>query len=242
MHRHGNWDCVFTTPNIKKVRPEIRAASECAYKHKNLAIIGLRGSFVQSMHLAEDNGNPSDIYSQHRKRIPKWVWQCYSSTATGAFRDTGAGSAIWKNPNLLFMLGVVAVCLGVVISMGRPRLLGGEGRQAGEASGDLDREAAPASSPVPVATPGLRDGRVIAVAAEQPSKQWRLVAVITHVEPELSRVYVASGRRVVGMDIAGCRHGSYGWGCRVDDGIATQFSGPEPVVDGPASMPVIALA
>ncbi|MFQ1661747.1 zonular occludens toxin domain-containing protein, partial [Aeromonas veronii] len=41
MHRHHNWDFVFTTPNIKKVHAVIRAAAETAIRHTNMGLLGI---------------------------------------------------------------------------------------------------------------------------------------------------------------------------------------------------------
>ena len=91
MHRHGNWDFTFTTPNIKKVRPEIRACAEWAYKHRNLAFTGLfRGSFMEFQHSAEDNASPSDIFAIRRRKVPAYVFQLYDSTATGTAKPRSA--------------------------------------------------------------------------------------------------------------------------------------------------------
>jgi len=110
QHRHGNWDMTFCTINIKRVRPEIRASCETAYKHKNLAIHGAigRGKFRQYFHSAQDNGTPSQVFQSRERRIKSWVFKCYASTATGAVSDTRAGISIFANPRVL-LLGAVAV-------------------------------------------------------------------------------------------------------------------------------------
>lgn len=239
MHRHGNWDIVFTTPNIRKVRPEIRAAAECAYKHKNLAIIGFPGFFTQSMHLAEDNGNASDMYAIRRRKIPAWVYPCYSSTATGAVRDSKSGLSILANLKILVLLGVIAGAVALVVSKGVPRAIAG---------GDVPKPtAAPSPAPgapaggVAPASQGLRDAGGLSVG-NQPSKLWRIVQVSTGAKRDW--FYIASKRQVRPVLPDMCSYGATGWYCRVEDGIATMWTGPEPETEAPASqaiMPTIEL-
>lgn len=132
MHRHGNWDLAFTTPNIKKVIPEIRMTAEGAYKHRNLAFVGLSGRFLQCQHAAEDNGNPSDFYSKRMRRIPQWVFKCYESTATGQVRDSAAGLSMFKNPRVLLILGLLGVVGALILNRPIPKIAGGNGAQISE--------------------------------------------------------------------------------------------------------------
>lgn len=116
MHRHYGWDIVLTTPNIDKIRKDIRGCSEGAYKHKNQALIGFKGSYLEAFHLAEDSGkSASDFLSVRNRKIKKQVWSLYASTATGTHSDTIAGTPLWKNPRVLFFLvflAALAVFLG----------------------------------------------------------------------------------------------------------------------------------
>ena len=73
-HRHFNWDIVLTTPDIKLFHSKIRSVSETAYLHKNQAIIGLRGRYLEGMHLASKNGNASDFFVVRGRKIPKWIF------------------------------------------------------------------------------------------------------------------------------------------------------------------------
>ncbi|EHS33068.1 zonular occludens toxin domain-containing protein, partial [Pseudomonas aeruginosa] len=47
-HRHFNWDIVLTTPNISYIRDDIRMTCEMAYKHSNLAVIGIPGRYKEA--------------------------------------------------------------------------------------------------------------------------------------------------------------------------------------------------
>jgi zona occludens toxin len=123
MHRHWNWDIVLTTPNIAKIRDDIRGASEGAFKHKNLGLLGIGGRYIEGFHLAEDSGKyDKDFISvSGAKRIPKIVWGLYESTTTGVFSDTKAGLSILKNPRILFFLFVFLGALAFVFRDGYPK-------------------------------------------------------------------------------------------------------------------------
>lgn len=109
MHRHYNWDVVLTTPSIKLIRSDIRECAEMAYRHKNQAVIGIKGKYLEALHPADSNGGRSDfVGTPVTKRIKKHVWKLYDSTATGQHADTIAGRAFWKDPKLLLALGVAA--------------------------------------------------------------------------------------------------------------------------------------
>lgn len=226
MHRHGNWDFCFTTPSIKKVIPSIRGAAETAFKHKNLAILGMRGRFMQFMHTAEDNGNPSDTYGSRWRKIPGWVFKCYDSTATGAVSDTRAGWSIFANPRVLLLAGVLVAAVVYLIRSGPPSILGGASAQS--SSSAKGREA---DSAVPAGA--VRPGQVRRVVepAHAPSELWRVVQV--SVGPGLRMVYVQSGRIIRRLPGENCEWGRLGWLCRVEDGIATAWTGPEPISDEP---------
>ncbi len=105
MHRHYNWDFVLTAPSIKLIRQEIREIADGAYFHVNSSLIGFKGRFSQHYHMPSNNGAISDtITSLYFRKIPKWVFKLYGSTATGVFSDTSAGSSIFKNKKFLGLL------------------------------------------------------------------------------------------------------------------------------------------
>ncbi|MFT4048106.1 MAG: zonular occludens toxin domain-containing protein [Solimonas sp.] len=223
MHRHGNWDICFTTPKITKVRPEIRAAAEAAYKHKNLALLGIPGLFLQSMHLAEDNGNQGDMYSARFRRVKKWVFQCYASTATGAFTDSKVGTSLFKNPRLLFLGAAFA---GAVILISRhpaPTFAKAALGQDMAASGTAPKPDAGKAGPAPVDDQNLRRVASPAGVADPFSHVWRLVAVMDIDGEEM--IYVSSGRRTMRVPNGNCKKNLIGWSCRVPDGIATWDTG-----------------
>jgi zona occludens toxin len=108
QHRHRNWDFCLMTPNISLVNPMIRACAEGAFKHKNMAMIGLfKGSYLESFHASETAGkSKSDIYASKRKRVPSYVFDLYQSTITGLVSDTKAGASIFSDPKILLLLAV----------------------------------------------------------------------------------------------------------------------------------------
>lgn len=126
MHRHYGWDMVLTTPNIDRMRPDVRQCAEGAYKHKNQAIIGLRGFYLEAFHMADDSGkSASDFLTLRNRRIRPEVWKLYDSTATGTHSDTIAGLSILASPRVLVMLGVLTCSVLWFVQSGPPAVLGG---------------------------------------------------------------------------------------------------------------------
>ena len=119
-HRHFNWDVVLTTPDIKLFHAKIRSVSEAAYVHKNQALVGLKGRYLEGMHLASNNGYTSDMLTIRGRKIPSWVFDLYQSTATGVVSDTQAGLPFWKNPKILGLSLFLAVVVAFLISRGNP--------------------------------------------------------------------------------------------------------------------------
>jgi len=109
MHRHFNWDFVLTTPNIKKIRTDIRECSDGGFAHRDMGTVGINGVYKESYHSAIDNPSASNIISTKTKRINKDVFKLYQSTATDEFSYTSAGIKIWQDPKLLFAL-LLASC------------------------------------------------------------------------------------------------------------------------------------
>jgi len=118
-HRHWNWDLVLTTPDIKKIRDDIRGIADGAYKHKDLALLGLGGRYIEGFHAPDDNPkSESNFYNIGRKKVPSYVWKLYDSTATGKFSATKSGTPLWKNPKLIFLVAVLLGSLGFAVYNG----------------------------------------------------------------------------------------------------------------------------
>lgn len=125
-HRHYNWDMVFTTPNYKKVRDDVKQCAEMAYKHKNLAIIGWSGRYIEAAHMADDEGSyAGQFLSVNRKKVPPYVFKIYDSTATGTVGDTKAGISIFKNPKIVGLLSVLLVAFVLAFYFMRDSMLFG---------------------------------------------------------------------------------------------------------------------
>ncbi len=150
-HRHFNWDIVLTTPDIKLFHAKIRSVSEAAYIHKNQALIGIRGRYLEGMHLASNNGFSSDLFSVRHRKIPSWVFKLYQSTSTGVVSDTKAGQPMWKDPKIMGLTIFVLVIVAFLVSRGnplkvfRPKGPNADSVDAQNASAALD----PASATVP---------------------------------------------------------------------------------------------
>lgn len=115
-HRHYNWDIILMAPNISLIRPDIRATSESAYKHKNRALLGLlfKGTYLLGIHSAETNGtSPSHFQAVNKRKIKdERVFKLYKSTKTGIFKDTINSNSIFKSPRLVLALVVAISAFG----------------------------------------------------------------------------------------------------------------------------------
>ncbi|MFJ3049105.1 zonular occludens toxin domain-containing protein [Pseudomonas nitroreducens] len=129
-HRHFNWDIVLTTPNISYIRDDIRMTCEMAYKHSNLAVIGIPGRYKEAQHDAQLNRPPADGTIVEYKRIQKRTFALYQSTATGKTQDTKAGKSLLRSPKLVFLLALLACTIGFVSYMGPLKVVGGNAAQA----------------------------------------------------------------------------------------------------------------
>lgn len=120
MHRHAGWDMVLTTPDISKIRAEIRGAADQAHLHTNLKGRGMPGWYIESQHDATDNGTSGrQFWKETTRRMPKWVFELYHSTATGEHRDTWGGFNLFKSPKMVGALSLMAVAIAWVIHNGK---------------------------------------------------------------------------------------------------------------------------
>ncbi|QEY73069.1 zonular occludens toxin domain-containing protein [Pseudomonas denitrificans (nom. rej.)] len=129
-HRHFNWDIVLTTPNISYIRDDIRMTCEMAYKHSNLAVIGIPGRYKEAQHDAQLNRPPADGTIVEYKRIRKQTFRLYQSTATGKTQDTKAGKSLFRSPKLVLLLALLAGTIGFVSYMGPLKVVGGGAQQS----------------------------------------------------------------------------------------------------------------
>ncbi|MBF0188700.1 MAG: hypothetical protein HQL50_12320 [Magnetococcales bacterium] len=97
MHRHREWDFVFTAQDIAQVHRVIRECCEMAFYHKHLKNIGFKNLYSEGMHSPRVSGTSASHYiDQKTKKVPKWVFDLYASTVTGEVSDGGFGSSVFK--------------------------------------------------------------------------------------------------------------------------------------------------
>lgn len=153
-HRHFNWDIVLTTPNISYIRDDIRMTCEMAYKHSNLAVIGIPGRYKEAQHDAQLNRPPADGTIVEYKRIKKQTFRLYQSTATGKTQDTKAGKSLLRSPKLVLLLALLAGTIGFVSYMGPLKVVGGGAQQTPDPAHPQPTSAPhPQGAAVPAQTP-----------------------------------------------------------------------------------------
>lgn len=237
MHRHGNWDMAFCTPAIKKVRPEIRAAAEVAFKHKNLAMLGIRGRFMQSMHLAEDSGSASDMYLTRMRKVPPYVFKLYDSTATGKTTDSRAGLSLLKNPRVLFLAAVLLACVVAIVTRPAPSFIRNSSVPAQASGAPTSADSAVRSPAQGVqhrgqAAPALISAPAPAVPAPQPagpaySAIWRVLGYVRVDETKVATVVLEGkgGRRLISAALCSLPPSVLEPRCLVDGEVITPWTG-----------------
>lgn len=147
----------LTTPNYAKVRDDIKGVADMAYKHKNLALVGWTGRYIEAAHMADDTGKAqSDFLNVQNKKVPKYVFKLYDSTQTGKVSDTKNGFNLLLHPRVLLLLGVLVLSLYFVLRNGRPAILGGSSVPTASQPTPGAMAARPSSSPSPGVLPGPR--------------------------------------------------------------------------------------
>lgn len=157
-HRHWNWDIVLTTPNIAYIRDDIRMTCEMAYKHSNLAVIGIKGRYKEAQHDAQLNRPPAEGTIIEYKRIKPDTFRLYQSTATGKTQDTKAGKSLLKSPKLLFLLAFIACLFVALLSLGTPKFGAPASAQAPAPGAAAVPAPGVASAALPAAAPAVPPG------------------------------------------------------------------------------------
>lgn len=119
--RHYNWDIYCSTPNIAKVKKEIREVSEWAYRHRDISglipfLPWFKHRWVEHQHDPETSGK-SAIHragSPTQYRADPRVFKCYASTATGEHVKSKAGRSILQDRKLLSLVVLIGICLVVM--------------------------------------------------------------------------------------------------------------------------------
>lgn len=235
MHRHYNWDMVLTTPNISKIRGDIRGCSEGAYKHKNQALLGIGGRYLEAFHLAEDNGKSnSDFLSVRGRKIKSYVWNLYASTATGEHSDTLAGSPLWKNPRVLLFVVLITGAIGFLSTRPTPTIAGGSpsavAKQADSVGGAVP--SAPVDS-VSVGGVVSRQASSIPPVVNHPfsKHEWRMVGVTRVASKTKVFVNVSTDTEEINLSSDELQH--YGYSVKYHDNchadVSYKGSPPVPV-------------
>ncbi|SFB90519.1 zonular occludens toxin domain-containing protein [Pseudoalteromonas denitrificans] len=124
MQRHYNWDFVFTTTSITKVRAEMKDMAKVAIRHYNLGI----WRFYKTVEHATDSRGTSKSSQGTVKFfnwVPKKIFALYSSTKTGAFTNSEPRTPFYKDPKILGLLVVLACLWSYILSKPAPKVLGG---------------------------------------------------------------------------------------------------------------------
>lgn len=152
MHRHYGWDLVLSAPNIKSIRDEIRNTTELAWRHRNAALIGLKGRFKAVSHDPTNLGTSATQALDTRiGKIKKETFDCYDSTKTGNAVDTANGAKSIFTPRLLLALACSAAGFIYAFSSGGFDTLGGPPVSSVSSSGlEIPNQTVSSSSVVSV--------------------------------------------------------------------------------------------
>lgn len=186
-HRHWNWDMVLTTPSYKKVRDDVKGVADMAYKHKDLALVGWMGRYMEAAHLADDSGaSQSDFLNVVQKKVPAYVFKLYDSTTTGQFSVTRSGFNLFASPRILILLAVL--CGALYIGFGRRdvTLFSGAAKTA-----TSPKPAVPSASETPGAPPASMGGDGVSV---RPADKGDVVAPFSGDD-----VFISSSMRINGV-------------------------------------------
>ena len=119
--RHYNWDIYCSTPNIAKVKKEIREVSEWAYRHRDISglipfLPWFKHRWIEHQHDPETSGKSAShrAGSPTQYRADPRVFKCYASTATGEHVKSKAGRSILQDRKLLSLVVLIGICLVVM--------------------------------------------------------------------------------------------------------------------------------
>ena len=133
MHRHFEWDIFFTTPDVDFLPKKIRLSAEFCYRHRDLSglIPWKKGRWKEVQHSARTTGdsNSSAINTAEYKR-DKRVFECYSSTATGTYKESMASKSIFSGGALQFVIGIWFLAVITLASVAYSRFSQSEDTQA----------------------------------------------------------------------------------------------------------------
>lgn len=129
MHRHHNWDFVFTTTTITKVRSEMRDMAKVAVRHTN---VGIWRFYKTVEHPCDSRGTTKSSQGAVKafNFVPKKIFSLYSSTKTGTFENTEPRTPVYKDPKVLGMVTCLVLFWTYLLSKPVPESIGGSGAKS----------------------------------------------------------------------------------------------------------------
>ncbi len=125
MQRHYNWDFVFTTTSITKVRSEMRDMAKVAVRHTN---VGIWRFYKTVEHSCDSRGTTKSTQGAVKvfNWVPKKIFSLYSSTKTGTFENSEPRTPVYKDPKVLGLVICLALFWGYLFSKPVPTAIGGD--------------------------------------------------------------------------------------------------------------------
>jgi zona occludens toxin len=126
MQRHYNWDFVFTTTSIKKVRAEMCDMAKIAIRHYN---IGVWRFYKTVEHSSDNKGTTQSAQGTIKvfNYVPSKIFALYSSTKTDSFTNSEPRTPFYRDPKILGILISLAVFWTYLLNKPVPVALGGSG-------------------------------------------------------------------------------------------------------------------
>ena len=140
MQRHYNWDFVFTTTSITKVRSEMKDMAKVAIRHINLGL----WRFYKTVEHGADNKGTSASQQTNVKNfnyVPSKVFSLYASTKTGAFENSEPRTAFYKDSKVLGLLALLVCLWTYVLSKPAPTAIGGTSKESVSVSEGANKES-----------------------------------------------------------------------------------------------------
>ena len=129
MQRHYNWDFVFTTTSITKVRNEMKDMAKVAVRHTN---VGIWRFYKTVEHSCDSRGTTKSTQGAVRlfNWVPSKIFKLYSSTKTGTFENSEPRTPVYKDPKVLGMVVCLVVFWTYLLSKPVPKAVGGGGAKS----------------------------------------------------------------------------------------------------------------
>jgi zona occludens toxin len=153
MQRHYNWDFVFTTTSITKVRSEMKDMAKVAVRHINL---GLWRFYKTVEHGTDSRGTTkaSQGSIKYFNYVPKKIFALYSSTKTGAFTNSEPRTAFYRDPKVLGLLFCLGMLWSYLLSKSDVKVLGGSDNTVTQTSSDDNKSLSDKTAEIPTKSGG----------------------------------------------------------------------------------------